>query len=548
MTRKLNLTGPETSSANRTVGQYQLLGEIGSGGMAVVYLAQQLNLRREVALKELRLGDTMDAASAHRFLREARLAGSFSHPNIVTVHDYFEHQGVPYIAMEYLPSGSLRPYVGDMTLPQTGAVLSDALAGLMHAEQRGVVHRDIKPENLLVTSAGGIKITDFGVAKVTHSLASRSMVTNSGNTVGTPNYLSPEQAMGHPVGPWTDLYSLGITAFELLVGRTPFGDTQEPMGIMLRHVNEVVPRVSDERPTVHPWVSDWVAWLTSKAPGDRPRDAREALKALDDILAQLLGPRWRDEAPLPTASTGGAGPTTYGGRNVLVGGIPSTAGTPGAAGSSQVMPLATTHAPSAQPSPATAASAAQRSTSGRLRRLSTMTKAGVGVLALVAGVAAGLRAQQTQTDQPSHGKADAGISSPASTPPSTSASLAPSGDESPGRTDPTIASTDVWLEAQARDARRQAKNLAAEATRLLARQDGHERQSEIRDLRRGARLYRAALDAARGASTVGASASPQAPSQPSASPAPSASSSAPTTESCAGDSTSDDPSDDECGE
>jgi serine/threonine protein kinase len=311
MTRKPSLAGRGTSPASRVVGQYQLIGEIGSGGMAVVYLAQQLNLKREVALKELRLGDRMDTASAHRFLREARLAGSFSHPNIVTVHDYFEHQGVPYIAMEYLPSGSLRPYVGDLTLPQTGGVLSDALAGLGHAAQRGVVHRDIKPENLLVTSEGGIKITDFGVAKVTHSLASQSMVTSSGNTVGTPNYLSPEQAMGHPVGPWTDIYSLGITAFELLVGRTPFGDTEEPMGIMLRHVNEVVPRVSDERPTVHPWVSDWVAWMTSKAPNDRPASAHEALRALDDMFVHLLGPRWREEALLPTADgasgAGGAG-------------------------------------------------------------------------------------------------------------------------------------------------------------------------------------------------------------------------------------------------
>src|SRR4051812_10712360 len=180
--------------------------------MATVYVARQLDLDRSVALKELRAFRTFEPSFAQRFLREARLAGSFSHPNIVTVYEYFEYDRVPYIAMEYLPRGSLRPFVGHLTLAQTGGGLEGLLAGLAHAERRGVVHRDIKPENLLVTLEGGVKIADFGIAKATLSLESNSL-TAVGTTVGTPNYIAREQAMAGKLGPWTDLYSVGVTAF-----------------------------------------------------------------------------------------------------------------------------------------------------------------------------------------------------------------------------------------------------------------------------------------------------------------------------------------------
>ena len=136
------------------VGGYEILREIGHGGMATVYLARQIELDRDVALKELGGAPRPDPTFARRFLREARMAGSLSHPNIVTVYDYFEHDGTPYIAMEYLERGSLRPYVGSLTLAQVGGVLEGMLAGLAHAETRGIVHRDLKPENLMVTGDG----------------------------------------------------------------------------------------------------------------------------------------------------------------------------------------------------------------------------------------------------------------------------------------------------------------------------------------------------------------------------------------------------------
>jgi tRNA A-37 threonylcarbamoyl transferase component Bud32 len=272
--------------------------KIGSGGMASVYLARQLDLDRLVALKELRLPRDPDRSVARRFLREARLAGSLNHPNIVTVHDYFGVAEVPYIAMEYLERGSLRRYMSGLTLAQIGGVMQGVLAGLAHAERQRIVHRDIKPENLLVTVEGGVKIADFGIAKATNALEEGTLVTRAGLTVGTPNYIAPEQAMAGELGPWTDLYSVGITAFELLTGRTPFGDTQDPMAIALRQINEPVPRVSDVAPGVPAWMSDWVAWLVAKVPAQRPQTAERAWDALEETLFAILGPRWARDAGL----------------------------------------------------------------------------------------------------------------------------------------------------------------------------------------------------------------------------------------------------------
>ena len=135
----------------KRVGRYELLKEIGRGGMATVYLARQTDLDRFVALKELASLHSADEAFAERFLRESRMAGSLSHPNIVTVHDYFEEDGTPYISMEYLERGSLRPLVGKLSFAQVCGVLEGLLAGLQHASSRGIVHRDMKPENVMVT-------------------------------------------------------------------------------------------------------------------------------------------------------------------------------------------------------------------------------------------------------------------------------------------------------------------------------------------------------------------------------------------------------------
>jgi serine/threonine protein kinase len=282
----------------RTVGRYEIVREIGRGGMATVYLARQIDLEREVALKELGALRAEDPSFVKRFLREAQLAGSLSHPNVVTVHDYFEHEGVPYIAMEYVEGGSVRPWVGRMSQAQIGGVLRDVLAGLGAAERQNIVHRDMKPENVMVTSEGRVKIADFGIAKATNRFQTGAFMTSTGVAVGTPNYIAPEQARAQEVGPWTDLYALGVMAFEFYVGKAPFADTEEPMAVLLRHVNERIPAVSELDPAVDPRISNWIEWLVSKNPSDRPQTAGEAWDAVEETLIASLGPQWARMAPL----------------------------------------------------------------------------------------------------------------------------------------------------------------------------------------------------------------------------------------------------------
>jgi hypothetical protein len=282
----------------KTVGRYEILREVGRGGMAMVYLARQTDLDRFVALKELGAFHASDPSFAQRFLRESRVAGSLSHPNIVTVHDYFEHEGTPYIAMEYVERGSLRPYVGRLTLAQIGGVLEGLLAGLTHAEENGIVHRDLKPENLMVTSDGRVKIADFGIAKATTKMQTGAFLTATGTTVGTPTYMAPEQAMAQEIGPWTDLYSVGCMAFELFTGNVPFHDSEAPMAILLRHVNEPIAPIKSIVPDADQGISDWVEKLLVKEPTQRTQNANDAWDSFEEIMLGLAGPRWRRSARL----------------------------------------------------------------------------------------------------------------------------------------------------------------------------------------------------------------------------------------------------------
>ncbi|HEX6026991.1 MAG TPA: serine/threonine-protein kinase, partial [Solirubrobacter sp.] len=282
----------------RTIGRYEVLRQIGRGGMAVVYLARQPELERFVALKELRALHDDDPSHARRFLREARLAGSLTDPNIVAIYDYFEHDGTPYLAMEYLERGSLRPFVGEMNLPQIAGVLEGVLSGLSAAERQDIVHRDLKPENVLVAGDGRVKLADFGIAKATSALQTGSFQTATGMTVGTPAYIAPEQAMSEPIGPWTDLYSVGCVAFELFTGKTPFHDVETPVAMLMRHVTHPVPPATSLVPDLDPRLSDWVARLTMKDPQQRTRSAAEAWESLEEIVIDLLGPRWRRDARL----------------------------------------------------------------------------------------------------------------------------------------------------------------------------------------------------------------------------------------------------------
>ena len=206
----------------KTVGRYEICGELGHGGMASVYLARQTDLDRLVALKQLVLSNRSDASLVAAVPARVTPGGLAGHPSIVHVYEYFEHEGTPYIAMEYIERGSLRPYIGTMSLAQVGGVLEGLLAGLAQGEQHGIVHRDLKPENIMVTSDGRVKIADFGIAKATNRVQTGAFLTATGTTVGTPAYMAPEQALAKDVGPFTDLYAVGCMAFEMTTGRVPF--------------------------------------------------------------------------------------------------------------------------------------------------------------------------------------------------------------------------------------------------------------------------------------------------------------------------------------
>jgi serine/threonine protein kinase len=265
-----------------SLDRYEVVREIGRGANAVVYLARHLALNKLVALKKLLRIE--DETEAKRFLSEARVAAGLTHPNIVAVYDYFEHEGTPYIAMEYLERGSLRPFVRHLTLAEIFTVLEGLLAGLACAHRHGVVHRDLKPENLMLTDDGEIKIADFGIAKA--SATATTNLTRTGLVVGAPAYMAPEQAKGEATGPAADLYSGGIIAYELVAGSVPYSGG-DPVSILWRHVHEPLPALSVRKPDIDSRLANWIEHLLEKDPSRR-LGAREALDELRMIRDEVL--------------------------------------------------------------------------------------------------------------------------------------------------------------------------------------------------------------------------------------------------------------------
>jgi serine/threonine protein kinase len=207
----------------RSVGQYEVLGEIGRGGMAVVYRAWQASLERQVALKVLPEYFLHDSEFLARFQREAKAAAALSHPNIVTIHDVGEQAGLHYIAMEYLEGGSLQDRLGrqPLALDETQRILAQIGSALDSAHSRGLIHRDIKPSNILFTADGRPKVADFGIARP----SDEAQLTRTGVLMGTPEFMAPEQAEGRAVDHRADLYALGVVLYQMLTGRVPFRRT-----------------------------------------------------------------------------------------------------------------------------------------------------------------------------------------------------------------------------------------------------------------------------------------------------------------------------------
>src|SRR5262245_31239745 len=263
--------------------RYELLGQIGEGGAAIVYRARDLRLERVVALKVLREAFGGDSDFQRRFQREARMAASLNHPNIVDVYDFGQTGPTYYIAMEYLEGGNLKDRIrqgGRLPPGQARDVAQQVLSALAAAHARGLVHRDVKPQNVLLDGAGIAKLTDFGIAHGPDA----AELTQVGMTLGTAAYIAPEQATGGLVGPATDIYGVGILLYEMLSGRPPFeGGT--PFEVAYRQVNEPVPRPSSLAPGVPPDLEAIVLKALQKDPLGRFASAGEMSQALSSGFA-----------------------------------------------------------------------------------------------------------------------------------------------------------------------------------------------------------------------------------------------------------------------
>jgi serine/threonine-protein kinase len=266
-------------------GRYHILDRIAAGGMGEVFRARDAVLDREVAIKVLHRSLAGDQGFVERFRREARAAAGISHPNIVNVHDWGAVDGIYYMVMEYVDGRAVRELLnaqGRLAPAQTADVLRQTLLALEHAHGRGIVHRDVKPENILVTVDGTVKVADFGLARA----FADGRQTQAGTVTGTVQYLAPEQIRGEPADPRSDLYSLGIVAFELLTGRLPFtGETA--MAIAYKHLSDRVPRPSTLVPDLPDEVDAFVASATERDRELRPESALEMRRDLESIAREL---------------------------------------------------------------------------------------------------------------------------------------------------------------------------------------------------------------------------------------------------------------------
>ena len=290
------------------IGRFKVVSEIGRGGMGIVFLAEDEKLRRKVALKLLPPSFAADEERRRRFLREARAAAAVSHPNLVTVYDVGEHEGRGYIAMEYLRGRSLREQLGERPFSVDEAVelARQVLAGLAHAHAAGLLHRDLKPENVLVDRDGRVRLVDFGLAKLDGDVdAPGDNSTRDGLVMGTPGYMSPEQARGQTVDARTDIFSFGVLFYEMLTRKRPFtGPTRADVVTSL--LRDAPPRVDVTRPEVGIALGDLVHRCLSKAPNDRFPSTVVLKDALDD--AWSTSKREIRVTPTPTPANAGSLP------------------------------------------------------------------------------------------------------------------------------------------------------------------------------------------------------------------------------------------------
>src|SRR5229473_1771410 len=290
-------TPPTAQPGERYIGKYRVKGELGRGGMGAVYLAEQPGLGREVAIKELIPSAAADPVALKRFLQEAQVMARTSHPNLVQVHDLELMGDVNYIVLEFVRGRSLRDRLnrGGIPVPQVFAVMHGVLQALDYAHRHAIVHRDMTPENVLLSDEGDVKVADFGIARLTDdSGGPGSTATKTGTTVGTPQYMSPEQVASSKVDGRSDLYSAGIMFYELIVGQPPFMATESdgPFTLMAKHVQAPPKPPSLHRPGLDPGLEEAILKSISKRPEDRFQTGQQFDDAISRIADRLF-PGWQ---------------------------------------------------------------------------------------------------------------------------------------------------------------------------------------------------------------------------------------------------------------
>lgn len=258
---------------------YKVLRTLGVGGMATVYLAVQESLEREVALKVMAPVLAANTDFCQQFLKEGRITAKLSHPNLVTIHDIGSYRGTFYMASEYLSAGSLRDRMHQaLSVGDALKIVRDVASGLAYAHSMGFVHRDVKPGNILFRPNGTAVLADFGIAKAITTISS---ATIAGNAIGTPDYMSPEQAQATPVDGRTDLYSLGAVLYEMLTGGKPYSAT-DPYAVALRHVTDPVPMLPERLAWLQPLLDKTMA----KKREERFAKGEELIAECDALLRE----------------------------------------------------------------------------------------------------------------------------------------------------------------------------------------------------------------------------------------------------------------------
>jgi len=267
----------------KSLGRYQVIEQLGAGGMATVYKSFDASLERYVAIKVIRTDQGRDKEFYERFRREAKALAKLSHPNIVKVLDYGEHEGMPFLVMEFIAGGALKRKAGvAMPWQEAARLLVPIARALEYAHKHNIIHRDVKPANFLISESGQPMLSDFGISKILESDKDEPKLTETGYGIGTPDYLSPEQGLGLKIDKRADIYSLGVVFYELVTGSKPFtADT--PLAVMLKQVHDPLPPPK----TINPNLPDAVEQVLLKALAKKPEFRYQDMGEFADVLEKL---------------------------------------------------------------------------------------------------------------------------------------------------------------------------------------------------------------------------------------------------------------------